>query len=380
MKKAIGTILLGLFLFLLPAHAWNCSNPSAERVDVGPTLPSGASAGDGDGQYYKGSDAANPNDYYVCKVVNPNPPTKPTGGNSSASQSNSTSNAGAAATATGGKSNSNSTSSATGGTSSATGGSATGGSSKSGVSGSGNSSNTNNNNATGGAGGNATASGGAGGQGGQGGAGGLGFGGSASQNQTQSTSSQATNNGNGSNNTSTVTNVAAARIPVNTAVAPPVVPTAPCFKGFGAGVQTPMVGASFGGGKVDQNCAALEASRMAPNLLARCMIFITTKYAKAAGVTLPECMERDEQVTVEAPAPAPILAPPAPVVINVAAPIVPAPVVNIIASTPAPAVVVHASPKVPHGVRKCVPTVCPSDKGVVFTDDGRGRIQAEEKQ
>jgi hypothetical protein len=60
-------------------------------------------------------------------------------------------------------------------------------------------------------------------------------------------------------------------------------------------------GLSVGGGKIDENCAILETSRQAPNRLARCMVYITDKYAKAAGVTLEKCMQED---LVPAPAPA----------------------------------------------------------------------------
>jgi hypothetical protein len=381
MKKVIG-VVFALAMLTLPAFGWNCSDPSAERVDVGSTLPAGATAGDGDGQYYKGTDAANPNDYYVCKVVTPTPPTTPTGGNSNAS-STSNSNSTSSSTST---SKSGSQSSATGGaansTSSATGGTATGGNSKSGVSNSGNSSNINNNTATGGQGG-------AGGQGGNGGtATSTATGGNQHQGQSQSNSltnsgnSTATatgngvGNGNNSNNSTSVTNVAATKIPVQTAVAPPVIPTVPCFKGFGAGVQTMAFGGSFGGGKVDPNCAILETSRLAPNRLSRCMVYITDKYAKAAGVTLEKCMQMDEQP--EAPVSAQVndVVPPQvqPVTINIQPTppvVIPAPVVNIIASTPAPSVVVHAAskPSVPRSSKKCVQKTCPTEKPTVWNED-----------
>ena len=67
----------------------------------------------------------------------------------------------------------------------------------------------------------------------------------------------------------------------------------PCFKGFSAGVQSTAFGATFGGGKIDENCAELEAARQAPNRLTRCEIFILNKYAKKGGVTLEQCLERD---------------------------------------------------------------------------------------
>jgi hypothetical protein len=295
------------------AFAWNCSDPLASRVDVGTTQPSGSS-GNGDGQWFKGTGSeGTTGHYYVCQV--PKPPKK--GGKSG--DPTSTSSSSSSSNATGGNSSST-----------ATGGNATGGnsSSKSGVSTSGNSSNTNNNNANGGQGG-------AGGQGGKGGTGiGVGIGGgatnngngngngngsnntttanggsangngsnnstsaSSNQSQTQSNSSSntnssaASNNGNGSNDTTTITNVAAPKIPVSTAYAPTNLPTSPCTKGFGAGVQTMAVGGSFGMSNVDKNCVILEAARNAPNILTFCKVYITHKAVKAAGVTLDDCMK-----------------------------------------------------------------------------------------
>jgi hypothetical protein len=111
----------------------------------------------------------------------------------------------------------------------------------------------------------------------------------------------AQNNGNGANNSSysSTTNVAAPKIPVETAWAPPPTATVSCFKGFGVGVQTMPVGGSFGGGKIDQNCAALEAARQATNKLTFCKVYITNKFVRAAGVTLEDCM-----------GPAPVVVPP----------------------------------------------------------------------
>lgn len=288
-------------LYSSAAFAWNCSDPLASRVDIGKTQPSG-SAGDGDGQWYKGSDAANPNDYYVCQV--PKPPKKGgKPGDPSTITNSSSSTSGATSSSTSGAA-------ATGGNATATGGA--GGS----VNGSGNSTNNNNNTANGGAGG----QGGKGGKGGQGGAGGtgvgVGIGGGASNNgngngsnntttasggsangngsnNTTSASAAASNNGNGSNDSSysSTTNVAASKIPVATAYAPTTLPTSPCTKGFGGGVQTMAVGGSFGMSTVDKNCVILEAARNAPNLLTFCKVYITHKAVKAAGVTLRDCME-----------------------------------------------------------------------------------------
>jgi hypothetical protein len=346
MKAVIAAVILALATLCSPAHAWNCSNPLAERVLV----PAGTTGtfGDGDGQL-----AMFNGQLYVCKVVPPSTPS--TGGNSSAntntnnnssssnssstSGASSTSNSGSTSSATGGKSNSTST--ATGGN--ATGGNATGGSGYSGVANSGNSTSTNNNTATGG-------------QGGAGGTGGKAVATGGNQSQTQTSTSAASNNGNGANNStySSTTNVAASKIPVASAVAPPSYPTATCFKGFSAAAQSMAFGASFGGGKIDENCARLEAARAAKNRLAFCKVYISDKYVRQAGVTLDDCMAQDEQITVEQ-SPATVVPEPAPVqpiVVNV-----PAPVVQVI-QPPAPTVVAP-TPIAPELKKKSVRRVHP---------------------
>lgn len=277
--------ILALLFVSSAAFAWNCSDPLASRVDVGTAKPSGSS-GNGDGQYFLGTGAeGTKGHYYVCEV--PKPPTKGGGGSckghscnsSSGSSSSSTSNSGA--TATGGNAT------ATGGSVSGSGNSTVGPiTSTSGVKNSGNSSNTNTNTANGGAGG---------------------AGGSAQQSQTQSSTSSANNTGgNSSNSYSSETNVEASKIPVATAYAPTTIPTVTCFKGFGAGVQTMAIGGSFGGGKIDENCAILETARSfdaAGERLAACKVKISNKYAKAAGVTLEDCMKVPPTPIVDIPAP-----------------------------------------------------------------------------
>jgi hypothetical protein len=57
-----------------------------------------------------------------------------------------------------------------------------------------------------------------------------------------------------------------------------------CFKGYGGGVQTMPVGVSMGAGKIDENCAILEAAGRARTLLAFCKVYISNKYVKKAGV------------------------------------------------------------------------------------------------
>lgn len=182
---------------------------------------------------------------------------------------------------------------ANGGNATATGGNS---SSKSSVANSGNSSNTNNN----------TANGGAGGQGGQGGTGG-----NAQQSQSNASTNNNQANGNGSNSNNTTNNVEAPKIPVATAYAPSSLPTVQCFKGTSVGAQSAAFGFSFGGGRIDDNCARLEVARsfdLAGERLAACKVKVSNKYAKEAGVTLEDCML---QQTVAAP-PAPVTVAPTP--------------------------------------------------------------------
>lgn len=77
---------------------------------------------------------------------------------------------------------------------------------------------------------------------------------------------------------------------MQTAYAPPVVSLAACFKGYSAGVQGREAGISFGGGKIDKNCRALQAALAAPNKLVFCKVYIRLQDIKAAGVTLQECL------------------------------------------------------------------------------------------
>lgn len=362
MKTAvIAAIVLVLAALWTPAaRAWNCSDPNAERVDVGSTLPAGATAGDGDGQYYKGTDAANPNDYYVCQVVKPTPATTPTGGNSNAnsqssSQANSASNSASNSSATGGKATSSSGSTAAGGN-------ATGGSSSAGISNAGNSISTNTNTASGGAGGSASAT---GGNQHQSQSNTL----SGSGNSTATASGNGVGNGNNSNNYSNTTNIPAAAA---SPYAPPVFSSATCFKGFSGGATAVAGGISFGGGKIDQNCAALEAARQAPNLLSFCKQYIQVKYVKNAGVTLEDCMQPKAVTPVVVQPPTRVAPDVQPIVVNVQPVVVPAPVVNFIAPAPAPSIVVHATPakpRVPHSNNKCVPHECPKTKPTVWNED-----------
>jgi hypothetical protein len=345
----------------LTGFAWNCSDPLAERVVV-PSTTTGT-YGDADGQLalYNGL-------IYECEVVKVTPPpsTPPT----STTTNNNTSTSGATATsgssstsgasATGGNSSSNSgvngsgnsSSTSKGGNSTATGGQGGAGGSVSGsgnstniiapvitatntltnkntLANSGNSSNTNTNTAKGGS------------------ANGNGSNNTTSQGQNQSQSntssnanqSSATNqaNGNGSNSNDTTNNVYAAKIPVSTAYAPTTFPTSPCLKSYSGGGQGSSLGLSFGGSKVDKNCALLETARSFDAVnerLAACKVKVSGEYAKKAGVTLADCMQIEMVPAPHVPV-ATVLAPVAPQVIVVQVP-TPAPVSQAVAHQPSP--------------------------------------------
>ena len=138
------------------------------------------------------------------------------------------------------------------------------------------------------------------------------------QGQTQSNSSVNSNQSSGgsvSDVGNSQTTVEAPKIPVNTAVAPPVFSTTNCFKGFSAGGQTAVGGLSFGGGGIDKNCSALITAQdyyAMGNRLAACKVITNTKASKDAGVTMADCMNVPVPVVrtvvpiVSTPAPAPI--------------------------------------------------------------------------
>jgi hypothetical protein len=258
MKRFFGLLILTLACYAAPARAWNCDNPLDARVDVGTTKPSGTS-GDGDGQYFLGTGTeGTKGHYYVCetpKSSNPKNGTKQKQQQNQNQQQNQTANGGSSTA----KSSVNSSNTNTNNTSS-------------------NSSSNSNSNST-----------------------------STSNAQGGS----ATNNGNSSNNSnySSTTNVDAARIPVNTAYAPTTVPTMSCFKTYSGGAQTVPFGISVGGGKVDDNCRKLETAMHATNQLVYCKIYITTKDAKAAGVTLEDCLGPKPEVPVVVPTPVAVIPP-----------------------------------------------------------------------
>src|SRR5262249_15813526 len=106
---------------------------------------------------------------------------------------------------------------------------------------------------------------------------------------------------------------------------------------------------SFGGGKIDENCAILEAAAKAPNRLAFCKIYVSNKYVKKAGVTLEDCLQQPVQPVAEvAPvAPAPVV-PSTQVVVLPPANISVAPTLLPIPAPVAPVVVTKKRRKVSH--------------------------------
>ena len=131
-------------------------------------------------------------------------------------------------------------------------------------------------------------------------------GGNSTSNATGGTSSaQAANNGNNSNNTT----VEAPKIPVSSANAPMVLPSAPCIKGYSGAAQTMAFGASFGAGKIDEGCDIRETARAFSGIskLAQCKLLVNEKQAKKAGITLEDCMG---PVVVAIAVPVAVVAPP----------------------------------------------------------------------
>ena len=173
------------------------------------------------------------------------------------------------------------------------------------------------------------------------------------QGQKQKQSQSSTNNNQSAGGAvsdvgNSVENIAAPKIPVATADAPPVFSTVNCFKGFSGGAQSVVAGLSFGGGGIDKNCAAERAAQdylASGNRLAFCKVMVTTKQSKDAGVTLEDCVNVPVRSIVAPPAPAPAPVPqitvniPQPQVVYLTPPPVPVPV-----APPVKPVVRHAAP------------------------------------
>lgn len=313
MKLKYLFIVAALACIVTPAHAWNCSNPLAERVVV----PSGTAGtyGDGDGQLalYNGQ-------IYECEVVPVNPPAPP----ASTSKSKSSSTANSAA-----NSSSNSASSAV------------------------------NNTSVVAKGGNATATGGSVGN----------ISNTQSQTQSQSLSnsgnSKSSATGGSANGSGNSSNNYAVNNPAQTpsAMAPPILPTVPCFKGYSGGASNSAFGVSFGGGKIDENCAELEAARVglaSGNHVAFCKVYLLNKYVRKAGVTMEDCLSIPEPTITVEQGPATVIPEPTPAPAPVITINVPAPVVTIIPQpvvTPPPSITAASSAalaaKVHHKGKPC---------------------------
>jgi hypothetical protein len=155
-------------------------------------------------------------------------------------------------------------------------------------------------------------------------------------NQQQTVTAAATNNGNGngngSNNSNTTyapttnTNIAAPKIPVETAYAASIQPTVNCGLGYSGGGQGMLFGASAAFTRVDKTCQQLEVARSFAGHdsdVAYCKVMIKTKWAKEGKVSLEDCLN-----TRPRPEPAPVVEQPQPqtqlqpIVVNVPAPVV----------------------------------------------------------
>lgn len=121
------------------------------------------------------------------------------------------------------------------------------------------------------------------------------------QDQGQEQSATAVNEG---NNTSITTNVAAPKIPVNSAYAPNAFPTANCAMAYSGAGQGMLAGAAGAFTRIDKTCQQIETARSFALYDARaayCKVMISTKWAKKAKVTLEDCMTKE---AVPAPTPA----------------------------------------------------------------------------
>jgi hypothetical protein len=302
--KRIAMLLFGLALSV-PAFAWNCSNPLAERVVV-PSTTTGT-YGDGNGQLasYNGS-------LYECEVVVPSTPTTP-------STTSNTSNSTSGATST-----------------STSGANATGGS----VNNSGNSSNKNTLSNT-----NTLSNSQSQSQG-------------QKQSQTQANSSVNSNQSAGGSVSDTGNSSTVVQRSAPMAYAPTIFPSG-CNGSISGGASAPFGGISIGGTKQDHHCQQMQTAAMflsQGNLEAATRILCRTWAARDAKLTLDEC-----RLIAKAQLPVPVVVPSIPVAVPV---INPAPIqvtVNV-PPTPAP-IIIHETmtvvgPKL-SAKRKAVHKPCP---------------------
>lgn len=94
-------------------------------------------------------------------------------------------------------------------------------------------------------------------------------------------------------------------IPVATAYAPSIAPTANCALSVSAGVQVMGFGGSFGKAYIDKNCEALEAVRSVSQVLgdketAEAMMCQNVTYAKARATVGRPCAETDNSIDYSA--------------------------------------------------------------------------------
>jgi hypothetical protein len=105
---------------------------------------------------------------------------------------------------------------------------------------------------------------------------------------------QSTENSNNSEVNVAGDNFEARRIPVNTAFAPSIAPTANCALSTSGGVSLPGISASFGKAYIDENCSKLEAVRNVALVLkdtatAEAMMCQDKAYAKARATAGRAC-------------------------------------------------------------------------------------------
>lgn len=110
---------------------------------------------------------------------------------------------------------------------------------------------------------------------------------------------QSTSNSNNSSVTVQGDNFEAKRIPVNTAFAPSIAPTANCALSISGGVSVIGFSGSFGKAYIDETCAALEKVRsvalvMGDIATAEAMLCQDEKYAKARATAGRPCAVEQE--------------------------------------------------------------------------------------
>jgi hypothetical protein len=153
----------------------------------------------------------------------------------------------------------------------------------------------------------------------------------------------ATNNSSGNSTSISENENETYKAAASSAIAPAVLPTSPCFKGYSAAGQSASFGFSIGGGKIDVGCDERETARLLAAMGSRysaCKILVLEPSAKRAGVTMDDCMRvpPPAPVVVAAPAPPPqIIVNTPPVTITEPAITEPAITLEVVAEAPKPA-------------------------------------------